>query len=245
MARLKLTTKDIEESEADREVIDFDQVSKGEDLSQGDADPSELMGQEKPEATLRFGSSLVPQNLIDFYVEKGYFKSGVCCPPGREDTPEPRADETVVFHNFFTAGLHFALDPNVMDIVSRYNAKLHHLTPNCIIQFSKFFWAVKSFNAPVSADTSCRFYELHPQSRKISFEGEDEVFNAQSGCCTFIPRRGNKALKLDRVELSYCQKNKWEDDWGQYWFYAKLAFSGSECRGIPFHSWRRLSHFNI
>jgi hypothetical protein len=31
-------------------------------------------------------------------------------------------------------------------------------------------------------------------------------------------------LKLDRVEISYSQKNKWDDDWAQYWFYAKIDF---------------------
>lgn len=43
-----------------------------------DADISDLMGCEKPETALRFGTSLVSQNLIDFYVDKGYFKVGEC-----------------------------------------------------------------------------------------------------------------------------------------------------------------------
>lgn len=54
---------------------------------------------------------------------------------------------------------------------------------------------------------------------------------AQSGCCTFVPRRSNKTRKLDQVEISFAQKNKWEDDWVQYWFYAKIAFPG-ECGGL-------------
>jgi hypothetical protein len=76
----------------------------------------------------------------------------------------------------------------------------------------------------VSLDTFCRFYELHPQGWKISFEGEEEIYTAQSGCCTFVPRRNKKVLKLDRIEISYNQKNKWYNKWVQYWFYAKIAF---------------------
>lgn len=50
-----------------------------------------------------------------------------------------------------------------------------------------------------------------------------------------FPQRENKALKLDRVELSFCQRNKWDDDWAQYWFYAKIAFpSSSSSRGSNF-----------
>ena len=30
------------------------------------------------------------------------------------------------------------------------------------------------------------------------------------------------------MELSYCKKNKWEDDWEQYWFYAKIGFPDPE-----------------
>jgi hypothetical protein len=86
---------------------------------------------------------------------------------------------------------------------------------------------VKTFGALVSPDTFCRFYELHPQGWKISFEGEDEVFYAQSGCCTFVPQRNNKVLKLDHVEISFSQKNKWDDDWTGYWLYAKIGFVNS------------------
>jgi hypothetical protein len=83
---------------------------------------------------------------------------------------------------------------------------------------------IKTFEAPVSPDAFSRYYELHPQGRKISFKGEEEIYNAQSGCCTFVPRRNNKVLKLDQIEICYSQKNEWDDDWAQYWFYSKIAF---------------------
>jgi hypothetical protein len=37
------------------------------------------------------------------------------------------------------------------------------------------------------------------------------------------------------MEISYSQKNKWDDDWAQYWFYAKIAFpSVSDCQEREF-----------
>jgi hypothetical protein len=80
----------------------------------------------------------------------------------------------------------------------------------------------------VSPDTFCRFYELHPQGWKISFKGEEEIYNVQSRCYTFVPRRNNKVLRLDHVEISCSQKNKWVDDWAQYWFYAKIGFASAD-----------------
>jgi hypothetical protein len=98
-----------------------------------EANISELLGREKLESTLRFGSSLVSENTINFYVGKGYFKAGECRAPKGEDTPIPLEDETVVFREFFIAGLRFPLDPIFPEILARFNIKMHHLTPNAII----------------------------------------------------------------------------------------------------------------
>ena len=43
-----------------------------------------------------------------------------------------------------------------------------------------------------------------------------------------MSRRPNKSLKIDRLELSYCQKNQWDDDWTQFWFYAKVGFPSAD-----------------
>ena len=70
--------------------------------------------------------------------------------------------------------------------------------PNAIVQLSKFLWAVRTFEGPVSVDAFCILYELHPQGRRVTFDDEeDAVYTAQSGCCTFVPRRNNKAQKMD------------------------------------------------
>ena len=31
-------------------------------------------------------------------------------------------------------------------------------------------------------------------------------------------------MKIDRLKLSYYQKNRWDVDWTQFWFYAKVCF---------------------
>ena len=112
MARVKITAKDITEGAASSEEAEH--LSEGEEsLSNVDGDPSELMKKEKPALTLRFGPSLMSAALIESYVERGYFPSGVCRPPQGEETSDPRDGECVVFRNFFAAVLRFPLDPKV------------------------------------------------------------------------------------------------------------------------------------
>lgn len=76
MARIKETAKLVDTSASER-VEDPPVLSEGEDLTQVVANPSELMGKKKLEPMLRFGRSLVSENLINFYVSKGYFSAGV------------------------------------------------------------------------------------------------------------------------------------------------------------------------
>jgi len=83
----------------------------------------------------------------------------------------------------------------------------------------------------VSMDAFCRLYEMHPQGRRISFDEDPQVYSAQSAYCSFHPRTTNKTQGIEKMELSYCQKNKWEDDWEQYWFYAKIGFPREDSSG--------------
>ena len=55
----------------------------------------------------------------------------------------------------------------------------------------------------MDADAFCRLYEMHPYGRKVTFEDNDQVYTAQSGCCSFHPRRANKVQKIERIELSF------------------------------------------
>ena len=63
MSRVKITAKDITEGAGSFE--ERDHLSNGEDLSNVEADPSELMKKVKPAPTLRFGPSLMSVALIE------------------------------------------------------------------------------------------------------------------------------------------------------------------------------------
>ena len=63
MARVRITAKDITEGASLSE--ERDHLSDGEDLSNMEADPSELIKKEKPAPTLRFGPSLMSAALIE------------------------------------------------------------------------------------------------------------------------------------------------------------------------------------
>lgn len=206
-----------------------------EDLSDVEANVDDLIALEKRK-TLEFGLSQVTQSLIDFYVRKGYFAMGICRPPGAEVTLAPKDGEVVVFKETFVAGMRFPLDHILPSLFLPFNAKLHHLTPNAIVQLSKFLWAVGTSGVQLSTDVFCHLYELHSQTWKVFTEGgDDESYEAQSGCCTFVPRKNNKKIGLKRLELSHSQKNKWEDDLAQYWFYAKICFPNPKKPGEVFY----------
>jgi len=111
-------------------------LSEGEeDLTNVDADPSDLMrSREKPPPTLIFGQSWATRELVESCEQKGYFGPGICRAPDEETTPDPRDGECVVFRDFFAAGLCFPLDPVFPKILARFGLRMHHLTPNAAIK---------------------------------------------------------------------------------------------------------------
>ena len=119
IARVKITAKDITEGVASPEKAEHLSGGK-ESLSDVDADPSELMKQEKHAPTLRFGPSVMSAALIESFVEREYFPTGVCRLPQGEETPTPEDGECVVFRDFFVAGLRFPLDPVVLEILAKF-----------------------------------------------------------------------------------------------------------------------------
>jgi hypothetical protein len=95
--------------------------------------------------TYYFGSSTITVGKIKEMVEKGYFLEGGARAPGTETVPELDDDEVVVYKYFFVAGLRMPPHPALADILLHFQAQLHQLTPNAIVQLSKYFWAVGSF----------------------------------------------------------------------------------------------------
>ena len=83
---------------------------------------------------------------------------------GMKRSQTPHGDEAVFFKHFFIAGLWFPCHEKLSPILDRFNVFLHQLTPNAIINLSKFIWAVKIFRGEVDVDSFCPFYELHHQT---------------------------------------------------------------------------------
>jgi hypothetical protein len=85
-------------------------------------------------------------------VEKGYFVNDEARAPLSEAVPEPEDDEAVVYEDFFAAGVRMPLHPALADILLKFQAQQHQLTPNAIAQLSNYFWAVGSFGGVPSGD---------------------------------------------------------------------------------------------
>jgi hypothetical protein len=103
----------------------------------------------------------------------------------------------------FQAQLH-QLTPNAI-------AQLHQLTPNAIAQLSKYFWVGSCFGGVPLGDTFAKRYELHYQLKKVE-TAEGHMF-AQYGCLNFHAKRDGGS------KLSLTIKNKWSVGWTKSWFY--------------------------
>jgi hypothetical protein len=77
----------------------------------------------------------------------------------------------MVFEEFFTAGLRMPPQPALADILLKFWVQLHQLTPNTIMQLSKYFWAVMSFGGTPTSDGFAKRYELHYQPKKMEADG--------------------------------------------------------------------------
>jgi hypothetical protein len=112
------------------------------------------------------------------------------------------------------------------DILLKFQVQIHQVTPNAIVQLSKYIWAVTSFGGILSAEGFAKRYELHYKPRKIEVDG-DEV-QGQYGCLNFHAKH-----RSHRAKLTVAVKNKWSGAWMQAWFYCKvpLLWSPSHGRG--------------
>jgi hypothetical protein len=59
--------------------------------------------------------------------------------------PEPRANDAIIFEDFFAAELRMPPLSFIVDILRKFWVQLHHLTLNAIIQIGKFIWAITSY----------------------------------------------------------------------------------------------------
>jgi hypothetical protein len=141
-------------------------------------------------STCFMGRSLMTQPYSDALRSEGWFEPGSCRLSGRKTTLKPRKNESVVFRNFFTAGLRLPVSKRFADILAGYRFYIHQFTPNSIPQVMKFLWACRTFAGYNDVDTFVRHFEIHWAKRTMTVDDEDK--EAQYGCCTFQARRVNK-----------------------------------------------------
>jgi hypothetical protein len=78
-------------------------------------------------------------------IDNGYFAEGMGRKPGEETVPEPHSDEAVVFEEFLGTSLRMPPLHVLADILLKFQVQIHQLTPNVVIQLSKYIWAILSF----------------------------------------------------------------------------------------------------
>jgi hypothetical protein len=86
--------------------------------------------------------------------------------------------------------------------------QLYQLTPNAIVQISKFIWAVTSCGAHPTADLFTQHYELRYQNKKIQLNGSESTLAAQFGYITFHSIHFGSRSRLTPVVW-----NKWMSGW--------------------------------
>jgi hypothetical protein len=128
-----------------------------ENLANVDAYPNELV----KSSTCFLGWSLMTQAELDGMVSDGYFSCGDCRLPSREMTSKPKPNESVVFHNFFTASLRFPVLKRFVEILAAYNVQIHQVTSNSIPQILKFLWSCCTSGRTNKVDTFVRHFEIH------------------------------------------------------------------------------------
>jgi hypothetical protein len=173
----------------------------GESLTEVKADSWDLV---KPR-TYFMGQSLMTQADLDALRLEGCFEPGVYRLPGRETTPKPRKNESVVFRDFFTTELRLPISKRFAEILAAYNVQIHQLTPNSIPQIMKFLWACRTFAGNNDVEMFVRHFEIHWAKKVVTIDHEEK--EAQYGCCTFQTRRISKDQAP--VELAPAYKNKW------------------------------------
>jgi hypothetical protein len=119
-----LSNTDIKRRDADVEEGEIGEGSGAaaaeesrESLTGVKADLQDLI---KPK-TCFIGRSLMTQADLDALRLEGCFEPGVCRLPGKETTPKPRKNESIVFRDFFTAGLRLPVSKRFSDILAAYN----------------------------------------------------------------------------------------------------------------------------
>jgi hypothetical protein len=175
-------------------LSDIDVGKRGVDVEEGEiGEEGDAAAEETPEgseenlagvkADLRdlvkartcfIGRSLMTQKDLDALRLEGCFEPRICRLPGKETTPKPRKNESIVFRDFFTTGLRLPVSKKFADILADYNVQIHQLTPNSVPQVLKFLWACRTFARDNDVETFVRHFEIHWARKTVIVEDEEK-----------------------------------------------------------------------
>jgi hypothetical protein len=159
----------LSDTDAKKRAVDVEEGEIGEESDAPGAEESEenLTGVKAnlqdlvKQRTCFMGRSLMTQADLDALRLEGCFEPGVCHLPGRETTPKPQKNESVMFRDFFTVGLWLQVSKRFAEILAAYNVQIHQLTPNSIPQITKFLWVCCTFAGDNDVKTFVRHFEIH------------------------------------------------------------------------------------
>jgi hypothetical protein len=103
-----------------RAVINVEEGEIGEEIDAAMEGSEENLAGAKAR-TCYIGRSLMTQADLDALRLEGCFEPGICRLTGKETTPKPRKNESVVFRDFFTAGLRLPVSKKFADILAAYS----------------------------------------------------------------------------------------------------------------------------
>jgi hypothetical protein len=144
---------------------------------------------------LDFEKSTVSEDDMPMMMKLGYFgedESKLIRFAREETTPVPKKDEVVVFKSFFRAGLRFPLNEMIEEVLKNFEIHLHQLSPNAIVRFNVFIWALRSQGMSPDTEAFCRVHELHYQTKARA-----DGLHGNFGCYNFAYRKDTKALVLN------------------------------------------------
>jgi hypothetical protein len=120
-------------------------VARGKSDNESEEDNS-ILNPKKP-SHIEFGKSTVTEDDKVMMRKLGYFgeaESKLVRFAGEDIITEPKEDEVVVFKSFFRVGLRFPLNDMIGEVLKNFEIYLHQLTPNAIVRFNIFIWALRS-----------------------------------------------------------------------------------------------------
>jgi hypothetical protein len=147
-------------SEGSSDSEDFDVESENEGAEDRPWRPSHVV----------FGKSTIRQGQIDAMRGRYFRDISIVRVGGENNVPLPEADEVVVYRSFMKAGLQFALDKMLVEVLKTFEIYLHQLTPEAIIKMGIYIWDMRSQGLEPNAKCFCNMHELSYETKATGKE---------------------------------------------------------------------------